>query len=63
VRRVEAYLGITIDHGLLRLKVRNSGNVRDNPAGKRPEVKVSALETWLLRRAVGPTAAKLDYRF
>jgi hypothetical protein len=63
VERVEAYLGITIDHTILRKKVRNSGNVKDNPAEKRPEVKVSGLETWLLRRAVAPTAAQLGYRF
>lgn len=63
VERVEAYLGIAIDHTILRKKVRNSGNVKDNPAEKRPEVKVSGLETWLLRRAVAPTAVKLGYRF
>lgn len=63
VERVEAYLGIAIDHGILKRKVRNSGNVKDNPAEKRPEVKISALETWLLRREVMPTASRLGYRF
>jgi len=63
VERLEAYLGITIDPDILKRTVRNSGKVKDNPAEKRPEVKISALETWLLRRAVMPTAARLGYRF
>lgn len=59
--RLADYLGVAIDKGILRLKLRNSGKVKDNPAEKRPEVKISILETWLLRRAVGPTAARLGY--
>jgi hypothetical protein len=63
LERVESYLGLTLDRTILGKKVRNSGNVKDNPAEKRPEVRVLALETWLLRRAVMPTASRLGYEF
>ena len=61
VDTLETHLGISIDRSILKLKVRNSGNVKANPAGKRPKVQVTAFEKWLLRRTVSPTAARLGY--
>lgn len=57
-----AYLGIRIDGSILKLKVRNSDNIKvDSQEGK--GTKVSLLEKWLLKRAVSPIAERYGYRW
>lgn len=61
VDRLETYLGIAIDHGILRHKVRNSQRISAEKTEE--EAHVSRLEKWLLRREVEPLATRLGYSF
>lgn len=63
VDELAAHLGIGIDHGILRLKVRNSDKVIGEAAKRNAQAKVSGPEKWLLLRAVSPLAGELGYRF
>lgn len=63
VDRLEAYLGIAIDRGILKLKVRNSDKVKASSVKVTDGGKVSGLEKWLLEKAVSPIAGQLGYRF
>jgi hypothetical protein len=60
---IEAYLGIRIDRDILKVKVRNSDNVKAPALAGVEKTKVSGLEKWLLRRAVSPLAEELGYRW
>lgn len=51
---LDAYLGIATDHGVLAKKVGSSERSGE-------KVKVNPLEHWLLKRAVGPIAARMGY--
>ena len=51
---LDAYLGIHTDHGVLTKKVGSSERSGEM-------ARVNALERWLLKRAVGPVAARLGY--
>lgn len=51
---LDAYLGIQTDHAVLGKKVGSSERGGE-------KVQVNALERWLLKRSVGPIAAKLGY--
>jgi hypothetical protein len=55
--RIDQYLGIATDHAVMARKVRGDARA-DRAEGK---AQVNALERWLLRRAVGPTAERLGY--
>lgn len=59
---VEGYLGIRIDRNILKLKVRNSDNIKSGSEVDSKSNKVSWLEKWLLKRAVSPLAEQLGYR-
>lgn len=54
LERIDDYLGIATDHAVMARKVRGTQG-----AGEKSQV--NALERWLLRRAVGPTAERLGY--
>ena len=54
LEEIEAYLGIRIDHSVLGAKVGSS-----EMGGEK--ARVSALEKWLLKRAVSPMAKELGY--
>jgi len=58
LERIDRYLGIATDHAVMARKVR--GDARADPAGAKAQ-QVNALERWLLRRAVEPTAGRLGY--
>jgi hypothetical protein len=51
---LESYLNIAIDHNVLNAKVGTSERGGE-------QAKVSALEVWLLKRAVSPVAMELGY--
>ncbi len=51
---LDAYLDIQTNHGVLANKVGSSERGGE-------KVQINALERWLLKRAVGPVAAKLGY--
>lgn len=59
---VEQYLGIRIDRSILKLKVRNSENIKVSTHMDSKRIKVSWLEKWLLKRAVSPMAEQVGYR-
>lgn len=59
---VEEYLGVKIDRSILKLKVRNSDNIKAGSQKDRETIKVSRFEKWLLKRAVSPVAEQAGYR-
>lgn len=58
---VEEYLGIRIDRSILKVKVRNSDNIKAGSQKDVERIKVSWLEKWLLKRAVSPVAKQVGY--
>lgn len=54
--QLDNYLGTQVNRGVLKRKVGSSER-------KEGKVHINALETWLLRRAVTPTAQQLGYQF
>lgn len=62
LEEIEAYLGIRIDRNILKLKVRNSDNVKTGSQLRSKKNKTSRFEEWLLKRSVSPLAEQLGYR-
>ena len=56
IDEIEQHLGISMDRSLLKTKVGSSERGGE-------QARVSSLEKWLLRRAVGPTAHELGYKW